>query len=112
METSLHDSADRLVIAALSGIAAKHAGLKIRGGYDRATAAAELHFALGNVPAEKRLHLLAHATPSTRHQYFRTIKAMLVEAGADEDEVDEIAEDSQARLDQFGFPLGTADEQG
>jgi hypothetical protein len=100
METAGHDRRDQLVIAALTGIASRHAGLKTRGGYDQAAAVAELH----EVSTDP--HLLAHATQVPKHWQYRTIKAMLIAAGASEDDIVAIAEQTTARLERFGFPVG------
>lgn len=100
METARHDSADRIRIAQLTGIASRHAGLKTKGGYDRDAAVAELH-AVSTDP-----HLLAHATQSPRHWQYRTIKAMLIAAGAEAEEIEHIAADEDEQLQRFGFPAG------
>ncbi len=98
METAKHASADRIRIAALTGTAERHAVLKIRGGYDREAAIAELH----EVSTDP--HLLAHAIGSTRHWMYRTLRALLVEAGATESDLDEISASADDRM--RNFPLG------
>jgi hypothetical protein len=102
METARHDSADRIRIAQLTGVASRHAGLKLRedGSYDQAAAIAELH----TVSADP--HLLAHAITGTRHWQHRTIKAMLIAAGALPDDIVAIAEAIDERQQKIGFPVG------
>ncbi len=103
METARHDSADRIRIAQLTGIASRHAGLKTKGGYDRAAAVAELH----TVSTDP--HLLAHAIPGLRHWQYHTIKAMLIDAGAEAEEVEQIAAAIDERQRRAGFPVGEVD---
>lgn len=100
METARHDSADRIRIAQLTGVASRHAGLKTKGGYDQAAAIAELH----TISTDG--HLLAHAITGTRHWQYRTIKAMLIAAGAAPDDIEAIAEAIDERQQQVGFPVG------
>lgn len=106
METARHDSADRIRIAQLTGVASRHAGLKTKGGYDQAAAVAELHSYLVGADPELVPHLLAHATQGKRHWQYRTIKAMLIAAGASPDDIVAIAEQIDARQQKFGFPVG------
>ncbi|GIH07437.1 hypothetical protein Rhe02_55040 [Rhizocola hellebori] len=106
METARHDSRDRLKIAALTGTASRHAARKTSGQYDRDAAIAELH----TVSTDP--HLLAHAICSPRHWQYRTLRAMLLEAGADEQDLDEVAAYIDERLRKAGFPVGElADDQ-
>lgn len=100
VETAKHASADRIRIAQLTGTAERHAALKIHGGYDRQAAIAELHSISTNP------HLLAHAIGSTRHWMYRTLRALLLEAGAAESDMDEIAAAIDERLRARGFPIG------
>lgn len=104
MDTADHDSADRIRIAQLTGIASRHAGLKTRGGYNQAAAVAELH-TISTDP-----HLLAHATQTPRHWQYRTIRSMLVAAGAKQEEVEQIAADVDQRMERFGFPVGQVEQ--
>lgn len=104
METARHDSADRIRIAQLTGIASRHAGLKTKGGYDQAAAIAELHTISSNP------HLLAHATQATRHWQYRTIRAMLVAAGARQEDVEEMAAEMDERHRRIGFPVGLVEQ--
>lgn len=112
METARHDSADRIRIAHLTGIAKNHAGRKTGLGYDRDAAVAELLGELEGVDPELKPHLLAHATPGTRNWRYQTIKAMLVAAGADVGEVEEMAAGVDARMARVGFPVGELGESG
>ena len=102
METSRHDTQDRLRIASLTGTAARHAGRKLHVDYDQAAAIAELH------SHSTDPHLLAHAICSPRHWQYRTIRALLIAAGADVDDMDEIAAAIDRRQQSTGLPVGEA----
>lgn len=102
METARHDSADRIRIAQLTGIASRHASLKTGGSYDQAAAVAELH------TVSEDPHLLAHAICGSREWQFRTIRAMLIAAGADPGEVDLMAAALDERHRRTRFPVGEA----
>lgn len=104
METARHDSADRIGIAQLTGVASRHAGLKLKDdAYDLALAVAELH-TISTDP-----HLLAHAITGTRHWQYRTVKAMLIAAGANVDDIEAIAEQIDEMQQRTGFPVGEQD---
>lgn len=105
METPKHDSADRIRIAQVSGTVQRHATLKIHGdGYDETTATAELR----GITTDP--HLLAHGTVRTRHWMFRPVRALLIAAGADQADVDQLAADMETRMGGIGFPVGAQGE--
>jgi hypothetical protein len=100
METARHDSKDRLRIASLTGTASRHAALKTSSTYDQAAAIAELH------SHSTDPHLLAHAICNPRHWQYRTIRALLIAAGASVEDMDEIAAAIAERQQRTGPPVG------
>ena len=100
MDTARHTTAERVAIAALSGITSRHAGRSRHEGYDQAAAIAELH------SVSRDPHLLAHAARGPREPLYEPTRALLIAAGATAEEVDAHAAFVDALQQRLGLPVG------